>query len=558
MRHFFASLIVCLTACCAVFAQTEPVVIDLYPEGAPNSNGLTGEENRNENNRISNVTKPTLTVFLAEKPNGMAVIACPGGAYLYLAFDHEGTDMADWYNSQGITYAVLKYRMPNGHFECPLSDVREAMHIMHENADKWGVDHNKIGIQGASAGGHLASTLATHYRDLEERPAFQVLFYPAICLNEGDGRNLLKGLSEEDIILYSNDLQVTAGTPAAFILGSTNDGLCSDHCIRYYQALKAHGIPAALHMYPEGGHGWGFKDSFRYKPQWTNELSAWLQNIDAQLSAPTAVVRSKVVEDGGTGPHKAVVAQESTLLDYAVYRPENLSEAVKGEGGPLPLVVFANGGCHDSSARYEEMLSEIASHGYIIIALGELRMTKDLEGRHRTNPDQITFAIDWALQQTRDKSSPYYGMIAPGKIATAGQSCGGAQVLAQQAEDKRVMTHILYNSGMGDMCMAGADSTTLKTLHAPVLYMPGGERDIATPNAFKDLERIDTVFAVLANHATAGHIGAFDEPNGGSYARLSLAWLNYQLKGNKADGKIFTGKNNKQLPEFTITSNHHK
>lgn len=283
MKHLIISLILS-TLSVFGYSQSNAIVIDLWPNGAPNSNNLQGNEYRNKNNRITNVTKPTLTVFPAKEPNGMAIIACPGGGYQHLAFEHEGTDMADWYNSQGITYAVLKYRMPNGFFECPLSDVRQAMNIMHEYADEWGVNHNKIGIQGSSAGGHLASTLATHYQNQKQRPAFQVLFYPAIYLNEGNGRNLLgKNMTEEDLKLYSNDLQVTADTPIAFIACSTDDRLCSDHCIRYYQALKSHNIPVTLHIYTEGGHGWGFKDSFRYKPQWTNELSQWLRNVNEQL-----------------------------------------------------------------------------------------------------------------------------------------------------------------------------------------------------------------------------------------------------------------------------------
>lgn len=151
--------------------EVEPIVIELWPNGAPNDNGLTGEEYRNKNNRITNVTKPTLTVFPAPNPNGMAVIACPGGGYQHLAFEHEGIDQAAWYNAQGITFAVLKYRMPNGHFECPLSDIRQAMALMHEYAKKWGVDNNKIGVQGSSAGAHLACTLATGFRTPKERPS---------------------------------------------------------------------------------------------------------------------------------------------------------------------------------------------------------------------------------------------------------------------------------------------------------------------------------------------------------------------------------------------------
>ena len=141
-------------------AQSKVVEIELWPDGAPNSSGITSPEIQ-EGNIISSVTRPVLYVYPAAEPNGTAIIMCPGGAYAKLAFNHEGTDMAEWFNSMGITYAVLKYRMPNGHDDVPLSDAEQAMRIMRLRGSEWGVDTNSIGIAGASAGGHLAATLAT-------------------------------------------------------------------------------------------------------------------------------------------------------------------------------------------------------------------------------------------------------------------------------------------------------------------------------------------------------------------------------------------------------------
>ncbi len=561
---FLAIVMICSAFFVSVSAQrnqgSTPIVIELWPNGAPNDNGLSGDEFLNAKGRITNVTRPTLTVFPAKDPNGMAIIACPGGGYVHLAFEHEGTDMADWYNAQGITYAVLKYRMPNGHFECPLSDAKQAMRIMHEHAEEWGIDHQKIGIQGNSAGGHLASALATHYDTPEERPAFQVLFYAAIYLNEGNGKNLLgPKASKATLDLYSSDRQATAGTSPAFIMASTDDRLCVDHCIRYYQALKEHRIPATLHIYPEGGHGWGFKDSFKYKRQWTNELEQWLREMNNELEkngSRAVILQQKIIEDGGTGPYKAIAAKTSTLADYVIYRPADLAAAAKAEGRALPMVIFANGGCHDCSVRFESMLSEIASHGYVVIALGELRMERDLKGRHKTRSSQITYAIDWMEQQTAIKDSEFFGTVDMERVATAGQSCGGAQVLAT-AIDPRIKAHIMYNSGIGDMAMAGADSTSLAKLHAPILYMPGGPEDVATANAEKDYQRIQ-VPIVMADHGTAGHTGAFDEPKGGSYARLSLEWLDWQLKGKRNGYKVFVKGNHKNYPEFTIKTKNFK
>ena len=148
--------------------------------GAPNDNGITEEKNGDTDS--PSYTKETiLYVYPAKKGNGMAIVACPGGGYSHLAMAHEGKSMADWFNSQGITYAVLRYRMPNGHNEVPLSDSQQALRIMRQHAQEWNV--KKLGIMGSSAGGHLASTTATHFTDAETRPDFQILFYPVITMD---------------------------------------------------------------------------------------------------------------------------------------------------------------------------------------------------------------------------------------------------------------------------------------------------------------------------------------------------------------------------------------
>ena len=159
-----------------LFAQ-QPIEIKVWPNGAPNDNGITEEKNGDTDS--PSYTKETiLYVYPAKKGNGMAIVACPGGGYSHLAMAHEGKSMADWFNSQGITYAVLRYRMPNGHNEVPLSDSQQALRIMRQHAQEWNV--KKLGIMGSSAGGHLASTTATHFTDAETRPDFQILFYPIL------------------------------------------------------------------------------------------------------------------------------------------------------------------------------------------------------------------------------------------------------------------------------------------------------------------------------------------------------------------------------------------
>lgn len=265
-----------------MFAQ-KPIEIQLWPNGAPNSNGITTPEKQIDESRVSDVTVPTLTIYRAAKPNGMAIVACPGGGYVRLATAHEGHDMASWFNAQGITYAVLKYRMPNTHHDVPLSDALQAIRIMKQHADEW--KFNKVGIMGSSAGGHLASTAATHFTE-DSRPDFQILFYPVVSMinptHQGSKDNLLgKTPSEEMLNLYSNERQVTPQTPPAFIMHSSDDkAVPVGNSVDYYTALVKNGVSVSLHIYPIGGHGWGFRDNFIYKRQWTGELEKWLREIN--------------------------------------------------------------------------------------------------------------------------------------------------------------------------------------------------------------------------------------------------------------------------------------
>lgn len=275
------ALLIMTTSLCA----QKPIELPLWPNGAPNSNELKGDEQEMDNGRVSNIKNPDITIYRAEHPSGMAVIMCPGGGYARLAMNHEGHDMAPWFNTQGITYVVLKYRMPNGHREVPFSDVEQAIRLVRQHAAEWNINPSKVGIMGASAGGHLASTLATHYTSKETRPDFQILLYPVITMDAnfthaGSRENLItKNPSADLIAKYSNELQVNAQTPQAFIALSSDDkAVLPQNSINYYLALLKHNVPATMHIYPTGGHGWGFRDNFTYKRQWTDELEKWLRD----------------------------------------------------------------------------------------------------------------------------------------------------------------------------------------------------------------------------------------------------------------------------------------
>ena len=265
----------------AAFAQ-EGMKMELWSKGAPNANG---DEN----------DKAELTVYLpdAKKATGRAVVCCPGGGYTHLAMDHEGHQWATFFNNQGIAFIVLKYRMPHGNPQIPISDAEEAMKIVRMNAVEWHIDRNNIGIMGFSAGGHLASTIATHSKG-EAAPDFQILFYPVITMDlgythKGSHDNLLGTMAESKKeqkemrrleFEYSNDLQVNRTTPRAFIALSDDDkAVPAANGFNYYQQLYKHDVPASLHIYPTGGHGWGYRESFDYHYQMLFELKAWLASF---------------------------------------------------------------------------------------------------------------------------------------------------------------------------------------------------------------------------------------------------------------------------------------
>lgn len=270
-----------LFAVSSLFAQAQsPILVKLWEgEGTVTSEKpiIKGWINGDE------YSEATLTIYPASKPNGQVIIACPGGGYAGIATTHEGHDMATWFNTQGITYAVLHYRMPYGKHEIPLSDAHQAIRYMRKHASQWSI--NQIGIMGSSAGGHLASTAATHFTE-DSRPDFQILFYPVVTMSDythqGSKDNLLgKNPTDELVRLYSNEMQVNAQTPPAFIMHSSDDTVVPvANSINYYMNMVKQGVMATMHLYPIGGHGWGYNENFPYKSQWKNELEKWLREIN--------------------------------------------------------------------------------------------------------------------------------------------------------------------------------------------------------------------------------------------------------------------------------------
>lgn len=283
MKMIFYNLITLILLTNTLFAQQE---IKLYPNGPSESNGISVAESFRDPEFIINISEPRMVAFPAvkEKATGTAVLICPGGGYSGVSMIKEGSEIAKWFNELGVSAFVLYYRMPNGHSEIPLKDAQTALKIIHKRAKEWNIDKKKIGIMGFSAGGHLASTTGTHFKSSIQRPAFMILGYPVVTMNKelthaGSRNNLLgKTPSDELVKLYSNELQVTKNTPPTFIVHATDDKTVPiANSEQLLKALLDHNVPAELHKFDIGGHGFGMRKRGIPVDNWTDLLKLWLK-----------------------------------------------------------------------------------------------------------------------------------------------------------------------------------------------------------------------------------------------------------------------------------------
>lgn len=274
----------------------------LYKNGVPNSIAAKNKENstfKDNITRIAKVSVPSITVFKPAHPNGKAVIICPGGAYAILAFDKEGTRVAEELNKWGITAFVLKYRLPDDttmvdRSVAPLQDAQQAIRSIRGNANHWGVNANQIGIMGFSAGGHLAATAATHFNFIADpsnsdttsaRPDFAILVYPVISFDssithKGSRNNLIGAVaSAKTTDFFSIDLQVTKNTPPSFLVHAGDDtGVKVDNSVRFYMACLKNKVSAEMHLYPKGGHGFGMNNATT-DDNWLERLKNWMNRL---------------------------------------------------------------------------------------------------------------------------------------------------------------------------------------------------------------------------------------------------------------------------------------
>jgi acetyl esterase/lipase len=291
-------IFVLLLSFVSTYTMAQDLVLDVWSNTSPpTDNGLSGPEELLENNRVANISVAKMYFYFPEKEKntGAAMVICPGGAYIREAMSHEGYEVAEWLKERGITGIVLKYRLPNGHHQVPLEDAQRAMRIVRYNANEWGIDPNKIGIAGSSAGGNLAANAGTRFtfgdelaedpiEKISSRPNFMLLLYPFIAHKEENMSKPIKShffgkdKNWETAKKYSPQRNVTEYTPPTFMVHADNDKVVeSSHSIELYLALKKFNIPAEMHIFQDGGHGFGITKIDMPAEQWTELFYQWLK-----------------------------------------------------------------------------------------------------------------------------------------------------------------------------------------------------------------------------------------------------------------------------------------
>lgn len=282
------------SALSGTFAAEPAKTIGLWPNGAPGEKGnIDGERDMTKPSdeliagrrviRLGNVSNPTISIYHppADKDTGAAVMVCPGGGYHILAMDLEGTEVCDWLNSMGVTGALLKYRVPKREglekYAAPLQDAQRAMGLMRSRAKEWGIDPQRIGVLGFSAGGHLSAALSCNYErrsypmvdgadSLSCRPDFAILIYPGGLVVKEKGDRI------------APELNISANTPPTFLAMAADDPVRMENAVFYTVALKNARVPVELHIYPTGGHGYGLRRTKELVTTWPDRAAEWMRS----------------------------------------------------------------------------------------------------------------------------------------------------------------------------------------------------------------------------------------------------------------------------------------
>ena len=466
-----------------------------------------------------------------------------------------------------------------------IHDIRAVIRFVRGEAEKYKFDTSFIATSGFSSGGHLSSVAATtsgvkHMKvgtvdiDLEGNVGkylCQSSEVNAACDWSGPvdltamdcGESMKMGEnSPEDVLLNSKltkepdkyrSLSATTyvdsyDPPIIIFHGETDNVVPCCQGKQFYELLQAAGVKSEATFVPEGSHG----GPVMYTKENLKKMVNFLQDV---------MLKERIIEDGGTGAYKAIMKEVPGLKEHTAFCPQDLSQFDAQH--PLPVLVWGNGACANSPFEHMNFLNEIASHGYLVLATGIIPMDDEWYKGPMSRSEQQIESIDWAIAQNADPESPFYQKIDVKNICVSGMSCGGLQTLFNCA-DPRIKSLMICNSGLfnqqnaaqavGGMPMPPKEK--LNEIHTPIIYILGGETDIAYGNGMDDFHRIKHVPACAVNYPV-GHGGTYREPHGGEFTVVALAWLDWQLKGDKQAEKMFKGKKPSLLKrkDWTIEKN---
>ena len=563
IKFLFSSLLLL----CSIVVQAQPQWGNM-PKTEPTF--------KNINYAGDNLEAHNLDIYLpkADKPAHKVIIIIYGSAWFSnnakdMAFMSIGKPLLD----AGFAVVSINHRSSSdAKFPAQINDVKGAIRFIRANAQKYKLDTRFIGITGFSSGGHLAS-MAGVTNDMKTR----TLGSTTIDIEGNVGGNLRQSSNVDAVVDWFGPVDMSRmencetpkdeKSPEAALLGCPpreNPELVSlvspisyvsdksprflvihgdadnvvPHCqsVFFSEELKKADKLEEFVTVPGGQHG----------PVTFNEQTFKKMTDFFKKESGGDEPQKQIVEDGGTGQFKAIMKEEPSLYAHTIFVPQDLTPF--GQDNPLPVLVWGNGACNNSPFEHYKFLNEIASHGYIVVATGFFPVEgSPYRGPMSTTQQQIE-SIDWIEQQNADPNSAYYHKLDTKNICVAGMSCGGLQTLYNCA-DKRIKTLMICNSGLFNQMnahqavggMPMPPKSKLEEIHSPIIYILGGKPDIAYENGMDDFHRIQHVPACAAN-LPVGHGGTYAQPHGGEFSVVALAWLNWQLKGDKTAAKMFKGK----------------
>jgi len=563
IKFLFSSLLLL----CSIVVQAQPQWGNM-PKTEPTF--------KNINYAGDNLEAHNLDIYLpkADKPAHKVIIIIYGSAWFSnnakdMAFMSIGKPLLD----AGFAVVSINHRSSSdAKFPAQINDVKGAIRFIRANAQKYKLDTRFIGITGFSSGGHLAS-MAGVTNDMKTR----TLGNTTIDIEGNVGGNLRQSSNVDAVVDWFGPVDMSRmencetpkdeKSPEAALLGCPpreNPELVSlvspisyvsdksprflvvhgdadnvvPHCqsVFFSEELKKADKLEEFVTVPGGQHG----------PVTFNEQTFKKMTDFFKKESGGDEPQKQIMEDGGTGQFKAVMKEEPSIYAHTIFVPQDLTPF--GQDNPLPVLVWGNGACNNSPFEHYRFLNEIASHGYIVVATGFFPVEgSPYRGPMSTTQQQIE-SIDWIEQQNADPNSAYYHKLDTKNICVAGMSCGGLQTLYNCA-DKRIKTLMICNSGLFNQMnahqavggMPMPPKSKLEEIHSPIIYILGGKPDIAYENGMDDFHRIQHVPACAAN-LPVGHGGTYAQPHGGEFSVVALAWLNWQLKGDKTAAKMFKGK----------------